>query len=728
MALLAPGLMAQAAPWATPAAHQLADSLLGVMTLEEKVGQMVLFTSDWDQTGPTLREGYREDVQAGRVGAIFNAHTAAYNRELQRVAVEETRLGIPLLFGYDVIHGYKTIFPIPLGWAASWDLDAIENATRISAAEAAASGLHWTFAPMVDVARDPRWGRIAEGAGEDTYLGSLMAAAQVRGFQGEDLSSPATILACAKHFAAYGAAQAGRDYHTVDMSDRRLREVYLPPFKAAVDAGVATFMTAFNELGGVPASGNRYLLEEILRQEWGFRGFVVTDYTSINEMVPHGIVPNDKEAALLAAQAGVDMDMQGATYYDYLAGMVEAGRIPEAEIDASVRRILVMKHAMGLFDDPYRYSDEAREKAILMAPEHLEAARDLARKSVVLLKNQAQTLPLTPRTRVALIGPLADSKRDMLGSWSAAGEAEDCVTLREGLQARMGRRLTYAQGCEFERGDKSGFSEALAVAREAEVIVAVVGESFAMSGEAASRVRLDLPGQQHALLDSLKATGKPLVVVLMNGRPLAIPEVVEQADALLEGWFLGTQAGHALADVLLGDYNPAGRLTVSFPRHVGQVPIFYATKNTGRPKSEGKYTSKYLDMLNTPLFPFGYGLSYTQFTYGEPTVNTERFSKAGAVTLTVPVKNTGDRVGEEVVQLYVRDEFGSVTRPLMELRGFEKISLQPGETREVTFTLSAADLAFYTRDMIFTAEPGSFLLMVGPHAESTRSVRVHLTE
>ncbi|HEX5787565.1 MAG TPA: beta-glucosidase BglX [Woeseiaceae bacterium] len=733
--------LADETPWRDrPQMDAYVDGLLGRMTLEEKIGQLGLFTSDWsDVTGPTVREGYKEDIRAGRVGAIFNAYTADFTRELQRMAVEETRLGIPLLFGYDVIHGHRTIFPISLGEAASWDLDAIEYSARVAATEASAEGLHWTFAPMVDVTRDPRWGRVSEGAGEDVYLNSVIAAARVRGFQGDDLAAVDTILATAKHFAAYGAAQAGRDYHTTNMSDRELRTTFLPPFKAAVDAGVATVMTSFNELNGVPATGNHYLITEILRDEWGFDGFVVSDYTSINEMVPHGYARDLAHAGELAMAAGVDMDLQGAVFTEHLAGLVEEGRVSEAQVTDAARRILEMKYRLGLFEDPYRYSDAERQAREIYRPEHLEAARDMARRSMVLLRNRDATLPLErePGT-IALIGPLADSKADMIGSWSAAGDRrEKPVTVREALAARFDDRVEvlYARGAGYgfeDEEDRSGFDEALEAARAADVVVAVMGERWDMSGEAASRTSLDLPGAQQALLEELVATGKPVVLVLMNGRPLALEWADEHVDAILEAWYPGTMGGHAVVDVLFGDYNPSGKLPVTFPRNVGQVPIHYDMKNTGRPYSpdnpEQKYLSRYLDTPNTPLYAFGYGLSYTDFEYADVALDTEELAPGGSLTVTVNVANTGDAAGEEVVQLYIRDLVGSVTRPVMQLKDFRKIRLAPGESRPVRFTLDAEDLAFYRADMSFGAEPGEFVVFVGGSSDDVLEARFTLAD
>lgn len=707
------------------------DSLLSIMTLEEKIGQLTLYTSDYDVTGPTIREGYKEDIKQGKVGAIFNAFGAEYTRMLQEMAVEETRLGIPLLFGYDVIHGHKTIFPIPLGESASWDLEAIEKSARIAAIEASAEGLHWTFAPMVDIARDPRWGRIAEGSGEDTYLTTEIALARVRGFQGDDLYDLSTVLACTKHFVGYGAGLAGRDYNTVDMSDRVLREVYLPPFKATVDAGVASFMTSFNELDGVPATGSHYLLTEILRNEWGFEGFVVTDYTSINEMVPHGIVANEYEAGALAINAGVDMDMQGGVYQEHLSKLVQNGEVEEERINQAARRILEMKFRLGLFNDPYRYSNVEREKEMVMTEEHLAAARDVARKSIVLLKNEAQTLPLKKDIKtLAVIGPLADNKKEMIGSWSAAGDWSKSVTLLEGIKAAVSpnTKILFAQGTNINDDATQGISEAVKTAKKADAIVLAIGEEALMSGEAASRASIDLPGKQLQLAQELHKTGKPVIVVLMSGRPLTINWLDENAPAILETWFLGTQAGHAIADVLFGDYNPSGKLPVTFPRSVGQIPLFYNNKNTGRPISDEKYTSKYLDIPNTPLYPFGYGLSYTYFTYSNLKLNKPQYTMDEQIDVTVTVTNSGDMKGEEVVQLYIRDLVGSVTRPVKELKAFEKIALAPGESQQVNFTLSKDDLAFYTRNMEFKAEPGDFKVFVGTNSEECLEADFKLLE
>jgi beta-glucosidase len=707
------------------------DSLMALMTIEEKIGQLTLFTSDIDVTGPVMRSNYLEDIRSGRAGAIFNAYGAEYTRKLQEVAINETRLGIPLLFGYDVIHGFKTIFPIPLGEASSWDLEYIEKASRIAAIEASAEGLHWTFAPMIDVARDPRWGRIAEGAGEDTYLAAKVGVAKIKGFQGSSLSANNTILACAKHFAAYGAAQAGRDYHTVDMSEITLRNVYLPPFKAAVEAGAATFMSAFNDVFFIPSTGSSYLLTQILRDEWGFNGFVVSDYTSINEMVPHGIVADEKQAARLAINAGLDMDMQGATYYNYLKELLDEGLVSEQTINAATRRILTLKYELGLFDDPFYYSDTAREQTLVMTPENLEFAKEFAKRTFVLLKNENNVLPLSKDIqRLAVIGPLADDKRELIGSWSAAGDYTKSVSLLEGIRNKVGNtsQIRYAKGCDINDQSREGFGEAIQLARTSDAVILAVGEYALMSGEAASRSMIDLPGVQEELIIELARTGKPIIVVLMNGRPLSLERVDTTATAILETWFAGTMAGDAIADVIFGDYNPSGKLTVSFPRNAGQIPIFYNHYNTGRPENEGKYTSKYLDVPNTPLYPFGYGLSYTSYAYSEISLNTLSIGLADTLRASVVVSNTGKMAGEEVVQLYIRDLQGSIVRPVKELKGFRKQALQPGESAIIEFIVTLDDLAFYNAKNEFKAEPGDFHLFIGPDSENVKLAKFSLTE
>ncbi len=711
------------------ATEQRVNDLLAAMTLDEKIGQLTLYTTDWGSTGPTIREGYKNDIRSGACGNLFNSHTVGFVRELQKVAVEETRLKIPLLFGFDVIHGYKTIFPIPLGEAASWDLQAIEKSARVASTEASAAGLNWTFAPMVDISREPRWGRVMEGAGEDPYLGSRIADARVRGIQGKKIGDTDAMLACVKHFAGYGAPIAGRDYNTVDMSERYFREFYLPPYEAAVKAGAATVMTSFNDYDGVPATGNKHLLTDILRKEWGFRGFVVTDYTGINEMVNHGVAADDKAAGELALNAGVDMDMQGAVYQRFLKKSVEEDKVKLADIDEAVRRILRLKFELGLFENPYKFCDETREKTTLLSPEHRAAARDVARKSIVLLKNEKNLLPLNKNQKIALIGPLADNKSELIGNWNGAGNANDCVNLLEGIRAQTKSEVSFDSGCEFFVAKKAGVEPALALAKQADIVVVVVGEQAMMSGEAAARADITLPKVQEDLVLDLVKTGKPVVVVLMNGRPLAIPKIAENADAILETWWLGTEAGNAIADVLFGIYNPAGKLPMTFPRSVGQVPIFYNEKSTGRPfDPNSKWTSKYIDESNSPLFPFGFGLSYTTFSYGEPKSDKAVFKKGENLQITVNVTNTGSRAGEEVVQLYVRDLVGSVTRPVKELKGFQKIMLKAGETQEVKFTLTERDLSFWRGDMTFGAEQGEFDVMVGGNSADLKKVRVLMTE
>ena len=691
------------------------DSLIRIMTLDEKIGQMVLFTSDWDVTGPTIREGYLDDIRSGRCGNIFNAYTVDYIRELQRVAVEESRLGIPLMFGYDVVHGHKTIFPIPLGESCSWDLDLIRRSASAAAAEAAASGLNWTFAPMVDISVDPRWGRVSEGAGEDPYLGSLIAAARVKGFQGENLANPLTVLACVKHFAAYGAPFGGRDYNTVDMSERQFREFYMPPYKAGVDAGALSVMTAFNEYGGVPATGNQYLLKDLLKGEWNFQGFVVTDYTSINEMVHHGYARDEAEAGVKAVNAGVDMDLQGEVYFSYLRGLVDSGFVREKTIDNAVRRILNVKAKLGLFDDPYLYCDRARENQVVSNPEIKALSRDAARRSMVLLKNEG-CLPFDRGDRIAVIGELAASRRDLLGSWKAAGEWDDMNSILDAVRAYNGAaNVIYAEGCRKMGSDRSGFSEAMDAVAQADKVLMVIGEDWDWSGEAASRTDIGVPGIQSELLKMIASAGKPVAVVLLNGRPLVLEEESKAADAILEAWYPGTMGAEAVTDIVFGQYNPSGKLTMTFPRSVGQIPVFYYEKNTGRPiyLPNDKYKSKYLDSPNEPLYPFGYGLSYTDFKYSNLILSSPKMKKGHTIDATVTVTNIGSRTGEETVQLYIRDLIGSVTRPVKQLKGFQKLVLAPGESRTVTFTIDDEMLSFWRHDMTFGIEDGDFKVMVG---------------
>lgn len=711
--------------------EQKVDSLLSIMTLEEKVGQLTLYTSDMDQTGAFLRPEYLEDVRSGSVGAIFNAYGAEYTRELQEMAVDETRLGIPLLFGYDVIHGHRTIFPVPLGQAASWDLDLIEKSERVAAREAASEGLHWTFAPMVDISRDPRWGRVVEGAGEDTYLGSQIAEARVRGFQGDDLADLNTVAATMKHFVAYGAAKAGRDYHSVDMSDRKLWEVFLPPFKAGFDAGAATVMTSFNTLNGVPATASEYLFTDILRDEWDFEGFVVTDYTAIMELLNHGVARDEAHASELAMNAGVDMSMQDGFYQRNLADLVEEGRVTEEQVDNAVANVLRVKYQLGLFDDPYRYSSVEREEAEIMKPENLETAREMARESIVLLKNEEQVLPIGDDVEtIAVIGPMADSQRDLIGSWSAAGDYTKSVTLLQGLKNKKTNiNFIHAKGTGIDDGDQSGFEEAISAAEQADMVILALGEAYWMSGEAASRSEIDLPGAQQELAKEIHAVGKPTVAVLMNGRPLAINWLDGHVPAILETWFLGTTTGDAIADVLFGEYNPSGKLPMTFPRSVGQIPIHYDMENTGRPfDADNKYTSKYLDVSNQPLYVFGHGLSYTTFDYSPISLSSKTMSTSDSLQVSVTVTNTGDYAGEEVVQLYLHDKVASVAPPVRELKGFQKIYLESGESKEVIFTITNEALKFYRKDMTFGSEPGEFMVFVGGNSRDTQSAEFVLEE
>jgi len=715
-----------------PRSRAEAEALLERMTLEEKIGQLALFTSFGATTGPPQDQAaLEENIRAGNCGSVLNALSVAQIRKLQKIAVEESRLRVPLLFGYDVVHGYKTIFPIPLGETASWDLEAIERSARVAAVEAAAAGLDWTFAPMVDIARDPRWGRIAEGAGEDPFMGSAVAAARVRGFQGRDLTAPDSVLACVKHFAAYGAAVAGRDYNTVDMSERMLREVYLPPYAAGVEAGALSVMTSFNELNGTPATANSFLLRKVLRTEWGFKGIVVTDYTAINEMVAHGSAADEADAARQALAAGVDIDMVGGTFVHHLKQLVREGKVSRRQIQAGARRVLALKAQLGLLQDPFRHCDEAREARLLGARENLEAAYRMACESFVLLKNESQALPLKTGKTVAVIGPLADSSRDLLGCWKADGAWDSIDTVLGGIRRNNGDgQVVFAPGCDIASTNRAGFAEAIAAARTSDVIVAVVGESWDMSGEASCRTSINLPGAQTELLRELKQTGRPLVVVLMNGRPLALEEESAMADAMLEAWFPGTEGAKAVADVLFGKQNPAGKLPVTFPRRLGQAPIYYAAKNTGRPLDPANpkepYKSSYLDCPNDPLYPFGFGLSYTTFNCAEPQLDQSRLLPGGCLTASATVSNTGQRDGAVVVQLYLRDLVGSVTRPVLELKGFQRLVLKAGEQRRISFNIRQQDLAFLRKDMTWGTEPGSYLAFIGLDSRELRSARFEL--
>ena len=709
------------------------DSVLNMMTLEEKIGQLNLISGEGELTGPVTEDrNYVQQIKNGHLGAMLNVNGSEYTRKLQEIAVEETRLGIPLIFGYDVIHGYKTIFPVPLGESATWNPRTIERSARIAAIEATAAGQHWTFAPMVDISRDARWGRIMEGAGEDPYLGSEVARARVRGFQGGTLNENYTMLACAKHFIAYGEPVGGRDYNTVDMSVRRLKETHLPPFKAALEAGVATYMTSFNELNGVPVTGSEEFVKGIIKDQWDFNGFIVSDWASVSEMIVHGVARDKYEAGELAMNAGVDMDMEGRVYIEELKSLIEDGKITEEQVNDAVRRILRKKFELGLFDDPYKYCDKKREEKLLLAEPHRKHARRVASESMVLLKNENNALPLSKDlSSVALIGPLVEGDQEYIGTWSARGEAKHVINTLEGFRNKLGNNtdILYSKGCDITGNSKEGFSDALKKARRSDAIVAVVGENAMMSGEALSRMNIDLPGVQKDLVMELAKLNKPLIVVLMNGRPLAIPEVDTAASAILEAWLPGTEGGNAIADVVFGDYNPSGKLPVSFPYGVGQVPVYYEHKNTGRPKQENvRYTSKYIDGPNKPLYPFGYGLSYTTFSFSDIRMNQREIGFDETLQVAVTVENTGKMAGEEVVQLYTRDMVGSVTRPVKELKGFQKIFLQPGEERDLVFNITAEDLRFYTKDMEYKAEPGEFKIFIGSSSEDLKERQFRLVE
>jgi beta-glucosidase len=738
---------AQPAPAATGReVERKINALLARMTLAEKLGQLQML--DGEANG-NFRPEHREMIRKGLLGSTLNVRGVARTNELQRIALEESRLKIPALFAFDVIHGYRTIFPIPLGEAASFDPAAAERSAQIAAAEAAAAGVRWTFAPMVDIARDARWGRIAEGAGEDPYLGAALARARVLGFQGRDYSAPDRIVACAKHWVAYGAAEAGRDYNTTDMSEGTLREIYFPPFKAAVDAGVGTFMSAFNDLNGVPTSANPFTLTTVLRGEWKFDGVVVSDYESVKELINHALAADEKDAARHALNAGVDIEMVSRLYNQHGEQLLKERKLNLATIDEAVRRVLRIKFRLGLFERPY--ANEAREREVIMRPEHVAAAREIAARSFVLLKNEREALPLSKTLKtIAVVGPLADSPKDVLGSWTGDGRVEDAVTLLAGIRAKVSpqTKVLYTKGVAIEGRGVTGnydapppaatnaggtnvapnsdadrnsttpllensIDDAVRMARASDAVVIAVGESAEMSGEAASRASLDLPGRQLELIQAIHATGKPYVVVLMNGRPLSINWLAVNSPAILETWFAGTQAGHAIADVLFGDVNPGGKLPVTFPRAAGQAPLYYNQKRTGRPPTDQKYTSKYLDVSWTPLYPFGHGLSYTQFRLSNLQLSAQSIRPDGQLTATVEVENTGARAGDEVVQLYIRDVAASVTRPVKELKGFERVTLKPGERRRIAFKLTPAELGFYNRDLRFVVEPGAFKVFAG---------------
>jgi len=708
---------------------QKVSALMKQMTLEEKIGQLNQYSDDWRTTGPvTVDSDKGEQIRKGQVGSLLNSLGADRTRSWQKIAMQ-SRLKIPMLFGQDVIHGYKTTFPIPLAEAASWDLAAMELSARIAATETSASGINWTFAPMVDIARDPRWGRVMEGAGEDTYLGSKIAYARVKGFQGEKLGAENSVMACAKHFAAYGAAIGGRDYNSVDMSDRLLWEVYLPPFKAAVDAGVATFMNSFNDLNGIPATGNKYLQRDILKEKWGFKGFVVSDWGSVGEMIAHGYVKDGYEAALSAITAGSDMDMESRCYKNNLAQLVADNKVPVAMIDEAVARILRMKFELGLFDDPYKFCNARREKKELNNPEHPKAAREIAAKSIVLLKNEKQLLPLSKNLKtIAFIGPLVKALKQNKGYWDIEVPNTDStfiVSQWEGLQNKVGSTTTwlYAKGCEINGDNKSGFAEAVEVAKKADVVILSIGEKRDMSGEAKSRSNINIPGVQEDLLKELLATGKPVVVLINAGRPLVFNYTADNAPAILYTWWLGSEAGNAIADVLFGDYNPSAKIPVTFPRSVGQIPIYYNHLNTGRPASNDKdrnYGSSYIDLAITPRYEFGYGLSYTTFKYSGLQLNRKTLKADQQIEVSLTISNTGKYAGEEIVQLYLRDLVASLVRPVKELKDFQKIHLNAGESKTIKFILDKEKLSFYNKKLEWVAEPGDFDLMIGASSSDIR--------
>jgi len=667
-----------------------------------------------------------QEIKDGKVGSLLNVKGADKTRAMQEIAMQ-SRLKIPLLFGLDVIHGYKTTFPLPLAEAASWDLQAIEDGSRVAAVEASASGVHWTFAPMVDISRDPRWGRIMEGAGEDTYLGSLIAKARVKGFQGKGFGNTDAVMACVKHFAAYGAAIGARDYNSVDMSERTLLEVYLPPFKAACDAGAATFMNSFNDINGIPATGSVYLQRDLLKGLWGFKGFVVSDWGSIGEMIDHGFAKDKKDAARLAITAGSDMDMESRSYTGHLAQLVKDGMVPLALVDDAVSRILTKKFEMGLFDDPFRFCNETREKIALNNPEHRTKARSMAQKSIVLLKNENNLLPLSTDKKIALIGPLAKSEEDMLGFWNVPWpDNSDVVSQYEGLEKRLGKKnLLYAKGCEVNDLSTAGFAEAVEAAKKADVVILSVGEKKDMSGEAKSRSNIHLPGVQEELIKAIYETGKPVVVLINAGRPLIFNWTADNVPAILYTWWLGSEAGNAIADVVFGDYNPSGKTPVTFPRSEGQLPIYYNYTNTGRPAPDNdavveNYRSGYIDLQKSPKYPFGFGLSYTTFKYEDLKLSSKKIKADGTLDVSFTLTNTGKRAGEEVAQLYIRDLFGSVVRPVKELKDFQKIRLEPGESKILHFTIDTQKLSFYNSKLEWVAEPGEFDLMIGTSSADIR--------
>lgn len=725
---------------------QFIDSLMAIMSLQDKLGQLNLPTAGDITTGTTESSDIAGKIRDGKVGGLFNVKSAVKIREIQRIAVEESKLGIPLLFGMDVIHGYETTFPIPLGLSCSWDTALIRQTAAIAASEASADGIMWTFSPMVDISRDPRWGRVSEGAGEDPYLGAQIAAAMVKGYQGSDLSDPKTILACVKHFALYGAPMAGRDYNTVDMSRLEMYNTYFPPYKAGADAGAGSFMASFNEIDGIPASGNRWLLTDVLRKEWNFKGFVVSDYTGINEMIAHGM-GDLQQCAALSMNAGMNMDMVGEGFLSTLEQSLNEGKVRLEDIDRSTRLILSAKYDLGLFDHPYQYCDSSRAGKEVYTAENRAFARQAAAESMVLLKNEGQLLPLQKSGKIAVIGPLGDNKSNMAGTWSVATRLENCVSLLEGLRAAAGDgvQISYAQGSNFTydetlqanstlfgrelpRKDNAVLlQEAVRLAKGSDIILAALGEPSEMSGESSCRTDLRIPDAQRDLLAALLKTGKPVVLVLFTGRPLVLTEESGSVPAILNAWFSGSEAGLAIADVLFGNVNPSGKLSMTFPRSVGQIPIFYSHKNTGRPlgNSEGKFEkfrSNYLDERNEPLFPFGFGLSYTSFSYGPAQLSTEKMNPGQEIKVSATISNTGNYEGKEIVQLYIRDLVGSITRPVKELKAFQKILLKPGESKTVEFTITEKDLSFYSSELMQIIEPGDFEIFIGPNSMTENKV------
>ncbi|TJY65884.1 beta-glucosidase BglX [Sphingobacterium alkalisoli] len=722
-------------------------NLMGKMTVEEKIGQLNLVTGGEAVTGSAVSTGVESKIKEGNIGGIFSMSSPAKIRQAQELAVKHSRLGIPIIFGMDVIHGYKTMFPIPLGLAATWDMELIRESARIAAVEATADGLNWTFSPMVDISRDPRWGRISEGSGEDTYLSSRIATEMVKGYQGANLDAHNTLMACVKHFALYGAAEGGRDYHTTDMSLHRMYNEYLPPYKAAIDAGAGTVMTSFNDINGVPATANRWLMTDLLRKQWGFKGMVVTDYTAINELIDHGLGDLQTVSAL-SLKAGVHMDMVGEGFLSTLKKSLEEGKVTRAEIDEACRLILEAKYKLGLFDDPFRYCSDERAKNNILTKDHLAKAREAAAKSFVLLKNDNNLLPLKKQGTVAVIGPLANSGANMPGTWSVSADLANTQSLVDGMKDALGNKVkimthlgsnlvadaAYQERATMfgrtiprdERPEQEIISEAIRVAEDADVIVAALGEGSEMSGESSSRTDLNIPATQRRLLEALLKTGKPVVLVLFAGRPLTLTWEDKHVPAILNVWFGGTETGKAVADVLFGDITPSGKLPATFPQNVGQIPLYYSAKNTGRPLAEGtwfqKFRSNYLDVTNEPLYPFGYGLSYTTFEYGDIKLDKKSIAAGQHIQADITVTNTGNYDGEEIVQLYIRDLVGSVTRPVKELKAFEKISLKKGESRTVSFTISEDDLKFYNQELKFTAEPGDFTLFIGPDSKNTKEI------